>query len=58
MGWTEGAALFNRGHWPTDAIWQQEKPVDEVKPLACVPTVEHREPKADEARSRILPLCA
>jgi len=36
--------LFNRGHGPTDAIWQQEEPVDEVKPVARVPTVEHREP--------------
>ena len=36
--------MFNRGHGPTDAIWQQEEPVDEVKPAACVPTVEHREP--------------
>ena len=36
--------MFNRGHGPTDAIWQQEEPVDEVKPVARVPTVEHREP--------------
>ena len=36
--------MFNRGHGPTEAIWQQEEPVDEVKPVACVPTVEHREP--------------
>jgi len=36
--------LFNRGHGPTDAIWQQEEPVDEVRPVARVPTVEHREP--------------
>jgi hypothetical protein len=28
--------LFNRDHGPTDAIWQQEEPMDEVKPwLAC-----------------------
>src|SRR6202165_47135 len=32
-GWTEGAALFSRDHGPTDANWQQEEPVDEVKPF-------------------------
>src|SRR6266850_1983524 len=31
--WTEGAALFSRGHGPTEANWQQEEPVDEVKPF-------------------------
>ena len=29
---------------PTEANWQQEEPVDEVKPAARLPTVEHREP--------------
>src|ERR1700694_5151501 len=32
-GWTEGAAWFSRDHGPTDANWQQEEPVDEVKPF-------------------------
>jgi len=28
--------LFSQGHRPTEAIWQREEPVDEVKPLvAC-----------------------
>jgi hypothetical protein len=27
--------LFNRGHGPTEANWQQEEPVDEVKLLAA-----------------------
>jgi hypothetical protein len=31
--------LFSRDCGPTEAIWQQEEPVDEVKPVACVPTV-------------------
>jgi hypothetical protein len=44
MGLDEVAALFNRGHGPTEAIWQQEEPVGKVKPVARVPTVEHREP--------------
>ena len=30
----EGAALFSRDHRPTEANWQQEEPVDEVKPAA------------------------
>jgi hypothetical protein len=25
--------LFSRGHGPTEANWQQEEPVDEVKPF-------------------------
>jgi len=29
------AALFSRGRGPTEAIWQQEEPVDEVKPQAA-----------------------
>ena len=33
-GWSEGAALFSRGHWPTEAIWQQEEFMDEANP-AC-----------------------
>ena len=32
-GWSEGAALFSRGHRPTDAIWQREEPVDKAKPF-------------------------
>src|SRR5262245_5872580 len=31
--WSEGAALFSRGHGSTDAIWQREEPVDEAKPF-------------------------
>ena len=27
--WTEGAALFSRGHGPTEAIWQWEESVDD-----------------------------
>ena len=42
--WTEGAALLSREHRPTEANWQREEPVDEVKPAARVPTVEHRKP--------------
>src|SRR5271163_1060279 len=33
MELTEGAALFSRDHRPTEANWQQEEPVDEVKPF-------------------------
>jgi hypothetical protein len=25
--------LFSRVHWPTEAIWQLEEPVDEAKPF-------------------------
>jgi hypothetical protein len=25
--------LFSRVHWPTEAIWQREEPVDEAKPF-------------------------
>ena len=25
--------MFNRGHGPTEAIWQREEPVDEAKPF-------------------------
>ena len=28
--------MFSRGHGPTEANWQQEEPVDEVKPVARV----------------------
>ena len=36
--------MFNRGHGPTEAIWQREEPVYEAKPLAACATAEHREP--------------
>ena len=25
--------MFSRVHWPTEAIWQREEPVDEAKPF-------------------------
>ena len=25
--------MFSRDHWPTEAIWQLEEPVDEAKPF-------------------------
>ena len=35
MGRTEGAALFNRGYGPTEAIWRREEPVNEAKLQRC-----------------------
>src|ERR1700692_3585227 len=43
MGLDRRAALFSRGHGPTEAIWQWEEPVDEAKPFDG-DGAEHREP--------------
>jgi len=44
MGWTEGAALFNRGHGQLTPSGNRRSPWTRLKPVARVPTVEHREP--------------
>ena len=54
MGLDRRGCVVDRGHGPTEANWQQEEPVDEVKPAVRLPTVEHGEPYESRGSRTVL----